>query len=591
MDAWTKFDFSKEISGLRNAGKMDEAVGCAMRAQKKYPEENIFEKLLGDLFFQMKNYERAGAAYIRFLEKIKDQAQYVKNFAHFMQRYSAAEEAVAFREYCGKVETRLDSGAVSPAVIPGICEILAEYIELPEIELFGDDMFFKQAVVYLRRLGRSCRLYILYYKVLSIEYSEKNKSIGKHLVSSMEKRERYREALRLLEKVLNYDKDQVAIRTLFRICRKLEDYSVAERYILQHPEIKRQEDFNVLYELVFYYSRTGNMEERDQSLIRIEKCGNKSVPILRTLYNFYLQFGMPDKAVGVNDKIAALELKRKENYGKKKEISDRKKQEEDAALAASFSIQELYKELEQSRKLISMSDLLKGFSHELGQPVTNIRYGIQLYQIKMEKGVQTEEELKKLFENILSQTLRMKSMLSRFSPIVSEKEGLTNFYALEEIKAVFQEFSSRLSKEKIEWELIAGDGFALYGDRVKFSQIFYNLIGNSIYAIRKKNRKGRIAVCIEETETVHRILFEDNGTGIAPEYIDKVFDPFFTTKEHSSDENGGGEGLGLYIVWNIVRMFDGKIKVDRHYRDGARFVIEILKKKKGAARNESDFNY
>ena len=58
------------------------------------------------------------------------------------------------------------------------------------------------------------------------------------------------------------------------------------------------------------------------------------------------------------------------------------------------------------------------------------------------------------------------------------------------------------------------------------------------------------------------------------------FEPFFTTKDCSNDENGGGEGLGLYIIWNIVRMFDGNIKVDKEYKNGTKFIIDILKKER-----------
>ena len=83
-----------------------------------------------------------------------------------------------------------------------------------------------------------------------------------------------------------------------------------------------------------------------------------------------------------------------------------------------------------------------------------------------------------------------------------------------------------------------------------------------------------------ENETEYVITFEDNGIGIKPEYMGKIFEPFFTTKECSNDENGGGEGLGLYIIWNIVRMFDGNIKVDKKYQNGARFIINILKKER-----------
>ena len=258
----------------------------------------------------------------------------------------------------------------------------------------------------------------------------------------MEKKDVYGEALRLIENVLEYDRDQVAVRTLFRICRKLNDYSSAEHYILKHPEIKLQENFNVLYEMVFYYSKVGDVEGRNETLRKIEKCGNKSVPIMRTLYNFYLQFGMLDKAVEVTNKIASLNRTNKAK-------SERKQQEEDAALALLLVIKELFEELEHSRKLISMSELLKGFSHELGQPITNIRYGVQLYQMKMEKGVNTDDELVELFHDILSQTFRIRNLLSRFSPVVNEKENMTEFNVAEEITNVFEEFTSRLKKENI----------------------------------------------------------------------------------------------------------------------------------------------
>lgn len=282
---------------------------------------------------------------------------------------------------------------------------------------------------------------------------------------------------------------------------------------------------------------------------------------------------MLDKAVEVTNKIASLNRTNKAK-------SERKQQEEDAALALLLVIKELFEELEHSRKLISMSELLKGFSHELGQPITNIRYGVQLYQMKMEKGVNTDDELVELFHDILSQTFRIRNLLSRFSPVVNEKENMTEFNVAEEITNVFEEFTSRLKKENIEWKVIRDADFILYGDHVKFDQIFYNLIGNSIYAINEKGIKGSIVVSLKEKENSYFITFEDNGTGIAAEYLDKIFEPFFTTKDYSLEENGGGEGLGLYIVWNIVQIFSGNIKLDKKFIDGARFIIEIPKKEK-----------
>ena len=87
-------------------------------------------------------------------------------------------------------------------------------------------------------------------------------------------------------------------------------------------------------------------------------------------------------------------------------------------------------------------------------------------------------------------------MLDRFSPITSEKNAETNFNVVKEINNVFGDFSSRLSKENIEWKVNTETDFDLFGDNIKFDQIFYNLICNSIYAIKENGKKGIITVNI-----------------------------------------------------------------------------------------------
>jgi signal transduction histidine kinase len=570
MDNMTKYDYSRQILTIRNQGKMNGAICIALEARERYPDENIFEKILGDMYFQIYDYDAAGDAYIGFLKKIGDNIQYIKHFAKFMQRYSNVVRDL--NGYILRVEACLDQKTMSEEGVASVCEIISHYVNCPKIEWFESDRNFDMAVKYIHEIEGSCQLYVLYYNVLELKHSNKNKRIDKYVVSSMEKKKRYQEALRLIVEVLGYDQDQVAVRTLFRICRKLGDYSEAEKYILNHPRVKEEKQFNILYELVFYYSNVGNVKERDLALKKIELCGRDSMPIMRTLYNFYLQFGMLEKAAEMNAKVMRVRLSKRE------EDEDRKQQENDAIEALLKTVQEMFMELEHSRKLISMSELLKGFSHELGQPITNIRYSVQLFQMKMERGVHTEEELEKLLRDILFQTYRIKRLLARFSPIASEKNSPEKFGIVAEIKAVFDEFSTRLSGAGIEWGLEAKEDFYLLGDNVKFNQIFYNLIGNSIYAIKEKGGKGHIGVMVQEKKQEIVITFEDNGVGIEPEYKERVFEPFFTTKEGSGEEEGEGQGLGLYIIWNIVRMFDGTISIDKDYQNGARFIIRIKKK-------------
>ncbi|NUN70911.1 MAG: response regulator [Bacteroidetes bacterium] len=66
------------------------------------------------------------------------------------------------------------------------------------------------------------------------------------------------------------------------------------------------------------------------------------------------------------------------------------------------------------------------------------------------------------------------------------------------------------------------------------------------------------------------IIVRDNGPGIAPQYIDKIFDPFFSTKKMSDKK---GSGLGLTVVYNIVKNHHGAILVKSDEGKGTAFHI------------------
>ena len=72
------------------------------------------------------------------------------------------------------------------------------------------------------------------------------------------------------------------------------------------------------------------------------------------------------------------------------------------------------------------------------------------------------------------------------------------------------------------------------------------------------------------------LIVRDNGPGIPAEYVNRLFDPFFTTKSV-----GQGTGLGLSVVYGLVRDLGGHIEVasDR----GAVFTVHLL-----AGKDESD---
>ena len=296
-----------------------------------------------------------------------------------------------------------------------------------------------------------------------------------------------------------------------------------------------------------------------------------SIPIARTLYNFYLTFNKFDEAQAVSELIQKLTSEQKT---KSRKIKSSQKQREEQQLESEQivwqKLKDLVSEQEHNRQMIALRDLIKGFSHELGQPITNIRYSVQLQEMKIQRGLSSTNDIKRLFTTILEQTARIGTLLERFRPIVSSKSQSALFSVNDCISQVFDDLDDRLRDNLITYNITAENELILFGDRIQFSQVFYNLILNSIQAI---NSNGTIEVELSQTSDEIIILFSDDGPGIPAEHEKKIFEPFFSTKDPTS--GNGGEGLGLFVVWNILRMYGGTIQVNLKYKNGAQFIIKI----------------
>jgi len=104
------------------------------------------------------------------------------------------------------------------------------------------------------------------------------------------------------------------------------------------------------------------------------------------------------------------------------------------------------------------------------------------------------------------------------------------------------------------------------GDPAMLKQAFLNLALNACQAMPNGGslRIGCAPIGGRRVE----VSFEDTGTGIKPEHLQKIFDLYFTTKEH-------GSGIGLSMVYRIVQMHDGEIEVQSTYGHGTTFRLAL----------------
>ena len=114
------------------------------------------------------------------------------------------------------------------------------------------------------------------------------------------------------------------------------------------------------------------------------------------------------------------------------------------------------------------------------------------------------------------------------------------------------------------------------GDTQRIKQVLMNILSN---AIKYTPENGRITIEIYEKDPHNGIgnyqfVFEDNGRGMKPEFLDKIFEPF----ERASDDEIKriqGTGLGMSISHKIIQMMGGDIKVESEYGKGSRFTIDM----------------
>ena len=569
-----EMDFSNRIQELRNTGRIDEAIRECDEALKIFGQFNFFHKIKGDLLFVNKEYDAAMESYMNFLSRIKEEPEYFTNFSRFFYKLNGVKKIDhAVFEKLASIVTQDEYIYI---LRKGILRLILDTYKVPEDMTEAIQRGRSPVPVRIIKadymdmeLRGKCEEIVYLCHVMERDCTKRGNSVNQYLLKRLELNRLYEQALVWTKKILGYSRDWVVVRTLFRLCRESGDYSEAQIY-LQNHDIVNVEEFNVQYELVLYFDAIGDEDRRNKALDCIERLSENRMPICRTLFKFYVKFNMLDRAQNIQKDIARFSQNATSERGAQRALSAQR----ETQYIVWERLRTLVSEQEHNRQLSAMSELIKGFSHELGQPITNIRYAIQLFYMrrkKIQEAVGQEEE--NLLDGILTQTERVGKLLNRFSMIFSSKSEKMYFNVYNAVSTTFDEMGSRLASEGIRFSVNGDRDARIYGEELQFSQVFYNLIINSIYAVKKSGRQGKIDVMIRSRGGYLEITFIDNGTGIPAELQRKIFEPFYSTKKRETEE--GGEGLGLFIVWNILKLFNGRIYVEGNYKKGARFVIEI----------------
>ena len=224
-------------------------------------------------------------------------------------------------------------------------------------------------------------------------------------------------------------------------------------------------------------------------------------------------------------------------------------------------------------KMASLGKLSASVVHELNNPLTGILNFIKLMQRLLGKAALGEEELSQLSTylglvyNETSRVSKTVSNLLAFSRKTKQEFRPVDLNALLSETISLTEYQMRLQDIKVERRL-AADLLPVMADQGQLKQAFLNLLLNAIDAMPKGGTLTLSTRNARERSVVIQVA--DTGVGIPKEYFSHIFEPFYTTKK-----TGYGVGLGLSVVYGIIRDHKGSIKVDSTVGQGTVFTVRL----------------
>ncbi|MFC5302365.1 ATP-binding protein [Azospira restricta] len=252
-------------------------------------------------------------------------------------------------------------------------------------------------------------------------------------------------------------------------------------------------------------------------------------------------------------------------------------------------LQQTRDELLQAEKMASLGRMVAGFAHELNTPV-GISVGAVSHNEEALRRIdrllagdevdeaQLRDELATLqtgSQLALANLRRASALVQRFkqSSIDQTSEQRRVFAVRELIEDVAFTLKAQLSRKPVELRIECPPELRINSIPGLFEQVLTNLVLNSLqHGFADGGRSGTITVSVGvPARGTLRIVYRDDGAGMAQDVAERIFEPFFTTKR-----GAGGSGLGMFLCYNIVtEELAGQIRCTAQPGAGVEFDISI----------------
>lgn len=281
-------------------------------------------------------------------------------------------------------------------------------------------------------------------------------------------------------------------------------------------------------------------------------------------------------------------------HNKEKETLEKMVDERTKELKAAIN------ELIEKEKLASLGGLVSGIAHEINTPLgVSVSAASYLKEVndKMVSaavgGQMTKAQLLEYFHTLDETSKILNSNLYRASELVKSfkeisigqvTEDRSQFNVKEYLEMILLSLKHEYKRTGHQILIECSELLIIDSYPGVFAQIFTNLIMNALIhglggrengtiRIQVSSEKGSLLTPDGIVKEQLRIVFSDNGVGIAKENLSKIFEPFFTT-----NRTQGGSGLGLSVVYNLITgKLGGKITCESRVGEGTTFIIVLPK--------------